>query len=88
MADTKPKVAFAGPWVFKSKFRRDQVTLRKPVSTPLPDGSRRVTGTVWAEFDHNTWTTKDPELATILRDAIATRRPINPLGIVETTNVK
>ena len=79
-------------FTFKSIYRRDKVTLRKGERAKNPDGSMRVVSPqVWAEFDHNTWTTRDPELAEILRKQIAIgddpHSGVAPLRIVETTNL-
>lgn len=74
-------------FTFKSKFREDKVALFKTGEKRI-DGSIKVV-TEWAEFDRNTWTTRDPEKAERLRQIIKEReRDRNPLHVFETTDMK
>ena len=70
-------------YYFKSKFKRDGITLIKPQNIKHDDGTRTVNPGKVAEFDHNTWTTTDSRLAGILRNII-NERP--DLGVMETTS--
>ncbi len=72
--------------MFKSKFRDDMINLKKPAVDRRPDGSKIVTAAVWAQFERNTWITRDPELARILREKIKARKEKDPLHVVETTD--
>lgn len=75
-------------WVFKSKWKRDQVTLQKTLKDKAADGSPIIRPGYTAVFDRNTWTTRDERWATKLRDIIAERlRDGNPLHVVETTKL-
>lgn len=74
-------------YVFKSKFRQDRVTLRKPLKTKHNDGSYSVDPGEYAEFERNTWSTNDAFKAQILRDKIKERQNMDPLHIVETTHM-
>lgn len=74
-----------GPFVFKSKFREDVVTLVTPTKVKHADGSTFVDPGKFAEFHRNTWTTEDPLEAQMLRDKIEERKLNDPLHIVETT---
>ena len=74
-------------WIFKSKFREDVVNLRKGYKERNPDGSTTFHAGYDAEFHRNTWPTKDPVLAQLLRDKIEERKNLNPLHIIETTQV-
>lgn len=72
-------------YVFKSKFINDCHRLKRPIKTVLPDGSVSVEPGTFAQFERNTWITKDPELAKIMRDKIEARRLKDPIHVVETT---
>lgn len=74
-----------GPWVFKSKYREDRVTLKKPRKVKYDDGSVFVDAGEYAEFHRNTWTTDDAVKARKLREMIEERKDKDPLHIVETT---
>lgn len=86
---TKPEKTDKGDkvYTFKSKYRDDKVVLFKR-------GEKRIDGTTkviseMAEFDRNTWTTRDPEKAERLRQIIKEReRDRNPLHVFETTDMK
>ena len=85
---TEPKVETESPkhYVFKSKFREDKVTLRKPHTELNADGTKTVTGHEMAEFSRNTWSTDDPQRAEAMRTAIKNRQKRGtPLAIIETT---
>jgi hypothetical protein len=69
-------------YYFKSKFRRDSITLRKPTKTTHADGTRTIDPGKTAEFEYNSWKTTDPWAAGQLRKIIEERPEI---GIVETT---
>ena len=75
-----------GPFIFKSKFREDVVTLVTPIKTKHADGSTFVDPGKFAEFHRNTWTTQDPVSAQQLRQKIEERKDHDPLHIVETTS--
>lgn len=73
-------------FIFKSKFREDKITLRKPQTELNPDGTKSVHGHVMAEFNRNTWSTDDPQMAEAMRTAIHNRLKRGvPIEIVETT---
>lgn len=74
-------------YVFKSKYREDKVLLEHGSKVEHKDGSKTIKSDVWAEFQRNTWSTKDPRLAGILRNQIEEWEDIAPLHIMETTNV-
>lgn len=74
-----------GPFVFKSKYREDIVTLVTPRKIKHADGSTFIDPGKFAEFHRNTWTTHDPYEAQLLREKIEARRDTDPLHIVETT---
>ncbi len=73
-------------FVFKSKYREDNVTLRKPVRRELADGTAYMEPAVVAQFNRSTWATDDAELAKLLRDIIKRRLATAPLHILETTD--
>lgn len=82
-----------GKFTFKSKFRSDKITLKKAVKVKNPDGSMTIMSPhVYAEFNRNTWSTRSPELAGILRKRIAAGEdpgdPLCPLNVIETTSIK
>jgi hypothetical protein len=82
-----------GKFTFKSKFRSDKVTLKKAVKTKNPDGSMTILSPqVYAEFSRNTWSTRNPELAGILRKRIEAGEdpsdPLCPTNIIETTSIE
>lgn len=81
---TEPKKE--GPFIFKSKFADDRITLKKPRKIKYDDGTMFVDPGVFAEFHYHTWMTDDPMLAEILRKKIEERKDVNPLNIVETTS--
>jgi len=77
-------------FTFKSKYRRDKVTLKKAIKTKNPDGSMTVLSPqIYAEFDRNNWATTDPELAELMRkriaDGLSNRSGLAAVNIVETT---
>ena len=73
-------------FMFKSKYRDDCITLRKPMIERLPDGSKSFQAAQVAQFDRNTWITEDPEEAALLRNAITTRQRLrSDLGVWEVT---
>jgi hypothetical protein len=86
-ASAPPKPAEPETFTFKSKYREDKIALNKI-------GEKRVDGTVkmvttWAEFQRNTWTTRDPKKARRLREIIKERlRDGDPIHVIETTNLK
>lgn len=74
-------------YVFKSKYRRDTLKLFPADYAQGADGVRRIVRpAVWAHFEHNTWTTRDPLEANELRRQIADgdRRGV-PLRVYEAT---
>lgn len=75
-------------FTFKSKYRDDMISLIKPLVETLADGSKRVRGATWAEFGHNTFSTRDGKIATLLRGKIKERlKGSDPLNVVETTSI-
>ena len=84
----EPEVPTAKTYVFKSKYKRDQVTLQKTLRDKTADGSPIIRPGFTAIFERNTWTTRDPVRAAELRAAIKQRlQDGNPLHIVETTDL-
>lgn len=80
-------------FTFKSKFRSDKITLKKAVKVKNPDGSMSILSPqVYAEFSRNTWSTRSPELAGILRKRIEAGEdpsdPLCPTNIIETTSIE
>jgi hypothetical protein len=79
-------------FTFKSKFKRDKITLIKAHKIKNPDGSMTVLSPqIYAEFDRNTWSTTNPEYAGILRqrieDGLSDRSSLPPLDVIETTSI-
>jgi hypothetical protein len=75
-------------YVFKSKFRADKIQLQVGHTIKNPDGSKSVIPDIWAEFERNTWTTRDPERADMLRKQIKQGEDSGrPLHVMETTDV-
>ena len=72
-------------YTFKSKFREDVITLRKPMKKDNPDGSTTLEPMVVAEFHRNTWFTKKAWEAGVLREKIEARKHTDPYHIIETT---
>jgi hypothetical protein len=86
----KAKSDAPAKFTFKSKFKRDKITLIKAHKVKNPDGSMTVLSPqVWA--DRNTWSTTNPEYAGMLRqrieDGLSDRSPLPPINVIETTNV-
>lgn len=76
-------------YIFKSKYRDDQISLTKGTVTTRPDGSRLIEGQELAQFANNTFTTYDAALADKLRQAIKDRKSTaSPLQVFETTDLK
>ena len=76
-------------FVFKSKYREDQVSLQKPQVESFSDGSKRVMGGSIIPFHRYTWSTDDPIQAEKLRAVIAQRLRLgDPIHIMETTGVE
>jgi hypothetical protein len=76
--------------VFKSKYRKDRISLAKAHYRTNPDGSKMVVSPqVWAEFDYNTWSTTNQEQADLLRKRIAdgedTGNPLPSIHVIDTT---
>jgi len=74
-------------YVFKSKYREDKVLLEHGYRRKHSNGTYSIKNDVWAEFARNTWSTKDPRLAGILRNQIEEWEDIAPLHIMETTGL-
>ncbi len=74
-------------FTFKSKFRNDKVLLDPGYKRENKDGSKSIKSDVWAEFSYNTWSTGKPTLAKMLRDKIEEFKDVDPLHIMETTNL-
>jgi len=75
-----------GPFVFKSKYTEDVITLVTPRKIKYEDGTQFVDPGKFATFHRNTWTTYDAVEAQLLRNEIEKGIKLgNPLHIVETT---
>jgi len=79
-------------FTFKSKYKSDKITLKKGHKVRNPDGSMTIIeAQIYAEFSRNTWTTRSPDLAELLRERIEAGEdpgnPLPPLHVVETTKI-
>ena len=82
----EPKIA---KFVFKSKYKEDQVVFQQPQVETFSDGSKRVMGGEIQPFHRYTWSTDDPVQAEKMRAIIAQRLKLrDPIHIMETTDAE